>query len=78
MSSSSDTWDSMDFYDNVCEVYIQTEGCQSGYNVKVVNDEGTVTYHVRKNSILSILRKLHDTVVNEGDIIADTDCRWSA
>lgn len=65
--------DNMDFYDNVCEVSIQTEGYQGGYNVKVEYEEGTVVYHVRKSSILSILRKLHDAVVEEGEIVPETD-----
>ncbi len=70
--------DNLDFYDDVCEVYIQTEGCQSGYNVKIVNQEGTVVYHVKRNSIVSALRRLHDAVIEEGDIIPETNWQRTA
>jgi len=64
--------DNSDFYDNVPDIHIMTEGYQGGYMVKVEycdddSDEDSKVYHVTKSDIINILQNLHNTVVKKGE-----------
>lgn len=57
------------FYDNVCDIHIVTEGHRCGYMVRVeyADDDKTEVYHVSKHDLLNVLRTLHDVVTAKGD-----------
>lgn len=57
------------FYDNVCDVHILTEGYKGGYMVRVeyADDDRTEVFHVPKHKLLGVLRMLHDTVTENGE-----------
>lgn len=65
------------FYDNVCDVHILTEGYKGGYMVRVeyAEEDRTEVYHVEKHRLIHVLRMLHDTVTLEGDS-KDWDKVW--
>jgi|688.fasta_scaffold1656592_2 hypothetical protein len=56
----------MSFYENVCDVHIQTEGFHNGYFVKIQSEDDTVVYHIEKDDLISILQRLHDAVISKG------------
>jgi hypothetical protein len=66
-----------DFYDNICEVHIKTEGYQCGYMVRVEDFEsGPTVYHLSKSEFIGLLKKVHETVVSNGETDGWEE-RWS-
>lgn len=57
------------FYENVCDVHILTEGHKCGYMVRVeyADDDKTEVYHVEKQQLIDVLKMLHDTVTKNGE-----------
>lgn len=71
--------DLYDFYDNVYDIHIMTEGYESGYLVKVEyaeDDKATEVYHVSKNTLVRMLNKLHDVVIANSDNNKDWAKCW--